>query len=134
MITNHQMRNKSSCPKIQCVENKDLIFSKVLPRSSKLLPFIFLHTHYKRHEGTIFHTLTLLSVIRSPPTSLQIEYSFKCNLRQPKSTEENILNSTSNLTMKQKMIFGLPIHFTHTTPINHNNALLLEIVHGKDLS
>jgi hypothetical protein len=36
--------------------------------------------------------------------------------------------------MKNKMVNELPISFTHTTPINHNGAPLLEIVYGKDLS
>jgi hypothetical protein len=40
------------------LKNKDLIFSKVLLRSSKLLLFIFLYRHHKKHEDTIFHKAT----------------------------------------------------------------------------
>jgi hypothetical protein len=44
-----------------------------------------------------------------PLTSIQINYSSsRYDPRQPKSTEENILNGTSNLTMKQKMVRRLP--------------------------
>jgi len=35
--------------------------------------------------------------------------------------------------MEKKMVHGLRIHFTHTTHIDHNDVLLLEVVHGKDL-
>jgi hypothetical protein len=47
-------------------------------------------------------------------------------------TEEDIPYGTTNLTMKQKMVCGLLIPFTQTTPINHNGVPLLEINHGKD--
>jgi hypothetical protein len=57
---------------------------------------------------------------------------FRHNPTQPTSIEENIPNGRSNLTVKEKMVHGLPIHFAHTIPINHNNVLLPEIVHGKD--
>jgi hypothetical protein len=68
-----------------------LILSKVLTQSSKLL--LFFSLHIKRHEGTI-------------------DYSSRHDPRQPKSTEENIPNSTSNFTMKQKMVYRLFIPFT----------------------
>jgi hypothetical protein len=55
-------------------------------------------------------------------------------LLQPKSTKENIPNGTRNLTMEKKMVHELPISFTHATPINHNDKLLPDIFHGKDLS
>jgi hypothetical protein len=42
-----------------------------------------------------------------PLTSIQINYS-RYDSRQPKSTEENIINGTSNLTIKQKMVRGFP--------------------------
>jgi len=38
------------------------------------------------------------------------------NPRQPESIEENILNGTSNLTIKKKMINGLSISFAYKTP------------------
>ena len=44
-----------------------------------------------------------------PLTGIQINYSSsRYDSRQPKSTEENIIKGTSNLTMKQKMVRGLP--------------------------
>jgi hypothetical protein len=54
--------------------------------------------------------------------------------RYPKLTEENIPNSTSNLTVKKNMVHRLPFLFTHTTPatpIDHNSMPLSEIIHGK---
>jgi len=36
--------------------------------------------------------------------------------------------------MEKKMVHWLPIHFAHTTSINHNDTLLSEIVQGEDLS
>jgi hypothetical protein len=38
------------------LKNKELISSNVLSQSSKLLSFISLQKHYKRHVCTIFHT------------------------------------------------------------------------------
>jgi hypothetical protein len=35
--------------------------------------------------------------------------------------------------MEKKVIHRLPIHFAHTTSINHNDTLLSEIVEGEDL-
>jgi hypothetical protein len=90
----------------------------------------------------LLHSSTL-SAATSPPTSIQINCSFRHNPRQPKSTEgknnnnknkNKNPNGPSNLTMKQKMDHQLPIFFTHTTPINQNDAPLSKIVHSKDLS
>jgi hypothetical protein len=94
------------------------------------------------HEDAIFHTAALvLPVVHQQAykstTHLSItqdDYSFRHNSRQPKSTEENIPNGTSNLTIKKKIVHKLLICFAHTTPINHNDAPLLEVVHGKDPS
>jgi hypothetical protein len=114
-------------------KNKDLISFKVLSQSSKLQSFISLHRHHKMHKGTIFHTTATLTNTGSPPKCTKAPSS-RHNPRQPNSKEENIPNGTSNLKMKKKMIHGFPIPFAHTTPINHNDAPLPEIVHGKDLS
>jgi hypothetical protein len=35
--------------------------------------------------------------------------------------------------MKKKMVHGLPIPFTHATPIDHSDVPLLEIIYGKNL-
>jgi hypothetical protein len=68
-----------------------------------------------------------------PPTSKQIDYSCRHNPKQHETFEKDILNGTSNLTMKKKMVHRLPIIFAHNTPINHNDVPLLEIVYSKDL-
>jgi hypothetical protein len=36
--------------------------------------------------------------------------------------------------MEKKMVHGLPIPLTHTTPIDHNNMLLPKVVHCKEFS
>jgi hypothetical protein len=112
------------------LKNKDFIYSKVLSWCSKLLSFISFHKYHKRHEGTIFHTVALQVLLGS----IQVNYSSKHNPRQLKLIDQNIPNGTSYLTMKKNMVHGLSIPSTHTTPINHNDALLLEIVHDKDFS
>ena len=53
-----------------------------------------------------------LSVASNPP-SIQINYSSRRDSRQPKSTKENILDGTSDLTMKQKMVHKL-LHSFYT--------------------
>ena len=96
MITNHQRRNISNCPKIQSVD-KVLSWSfKVLSWSSKFLSFLSLHIQHKTHEGTIFHKNNILSTAGSPLTSMRIDYSSSYNLRQPTSTVENIPNGRIN--------------------------------------
>jgi hypothetical protein len=32
------------------------------------------------------------------------------------------------------MVYGLPIHFTHATPIDHNEVQLPKVIYGKHLS
>jgi hypothetical protein len=118
------------------LKNKDLISSKVLSRSSNLLSFIFFQRHYKRHEGIIFHTVALgvlLAVHQQAYKSTNRLSITQDSLNRLKKIFHNP-HSTSNLTMKEKMIYGLPFHFTHTTPIDHDDVPLLEIVHGKNLS
>jgi hypothetical protein len=41
-------------------KNKDLISSKMLSWSSKLMSFLSLQRYYKRHKGTIFQTTLLV--------------------------------------------------------------------------
>jgi hypothetical protein len=53
---------------------KDLIPFNVLSLSLKLIAFISLNRHHKRHEGTIFH-------IASLPTSIKVDYSSGHNPR-----------------------------------------------------
>jgi len=58
------------------LKNKNLISFKVISRSSKLLSFISLHKHYKRHEATTFYTaafrvLPNLYIIINQITSLK---------------------------------------------------------------
>jgi hypothetical protein len=48
--------------------------------------------------------------------------------------EENIPNGLSNFAMKRKIVHRLSIPHTHSTPVNHNDTSLPEIVHGKDLT
>jgi hypothetical protein len=55
------------------------------------------------HKGTIFHIVAHLSVVGSPLTSKQIDYLSRHNPKQPKLIEENILNGTSNFTMKKML-------------------------------
>ena len=83
-------------------------------------------THHLLHSSTP-------SASGSPPTSIQVDHLSRHNTRQSKMNEENIPNDTSNFTMK-KMALKLPIPSTHTTFVNHNDMLLLEIVHSKDFS
>jgi hypothetical protein len=119
-----------------CAFNDNLLIKKkistqVFLQFSKLLSFIFFDKDHKRHKDNFPHNSTP-SVANNPPISIQIDYSSRHNPRQPKSTKKNISNDTSNFTMKQKMIHEFL--FTHTTPINHNDVPLPEIVNGKDLS
>ena len=65
--------------------------------------------------------------------SIQVDYPSKNKPKPTKPTKENILNSTSKLTM-EKMIHKPPILFAYTIPINHHEALLPKIVHCTDLS
>jgi len=126
MITNHQREIKEIVQRYNVLKNRDLISSKVLSRSSKLLSFISLHRHHKRYH--LPHNSTL-SVASNLPKSIQIDYSSRHDPRQPKSTEVDILNGTSNLT-----IHRLPIPFKKTTAINHHDVPLLKIVYHKDPS
>jgi hypothetical protein len=66
------------------------------------------------------------SAAGNPPTSKQINYSSRHNPRQPETFEEDIPISTSNLTMKKKVICRLSILFTHNTPIHLDDGPLLE--------
>jgi hypothetical protein len=36
--------------------------------------------------------------------------------------------------MEKKMVHELSIPFAHATPIDHNDVLLSEVIHGKDPS
>jgi hypothetical protein len=54
MITKHQ--RIVVVQKYIVLKNRVLISSNVLSRCSKILSFISLHRHHKRHECTIFHT------------------------------------------------------------------------------
>jgi len=104
MITNHRWYTKTVVQRYNVLKKKDLISSKILSQSSKPLSFTSLQRHHKRHKSTIFHTTALRVLLVVPPSSIQIDYSSRHYPRQLKSTEENIPNGTSNLTMKQKMV------------------------------
>jgi hypothetical protein len=69
-----------------------------------------------------------------PLACKQINHPARHNPRQPKATEESIPYGTSHLTVEKKMVHKLPIPFPHAAPINHNDMLVLKIIHGKDFS
>jgi hypothetical protein len=62
IITNRQRGHKGHSSKIQSVEEEDIISSKDLSKSSKLLLFISLQIVQKMQVGTIFHTAALLGL------------------------------------------------------------------------
>jgi hypothetical protein len=69
-----------------------------------------------------------------PLVSKQINHPTKHNTGQPKAIEESILYGAGNLTMKKKIVYGLPIPLAHAAPIDNNDTPLPKIVHGKDFS
>lgn len=102
--------------------------SKVLSQSSKHLLFFSLRRLLKRYEGTIFHTaaLCVLPVVH--------QQAYKSTMRLGIiQNNPNRLKKTFQM-MEEKMVHIFPILFAHTTPINHNDMPLSEIVHGKDIS
>jgi hypothetical protein len=116
------------------LKNKDLISSNVLSRSSKLISFISLHKHHKRHVDTVVYTAAFCGLPIVPPTSIQIDYTSMHNPRQSKTTEKGNPNSIIHVPMKKKMVHGFLIPLIHATSVHHNDVPLYEVTHGKNLS
>lgn len=108
---------------IRVLKKKVFISSKIFSWSSKLLSFISFHKHHKRYVGTIFHT-----------TSIHVDYMSRHNPRQTKMTEEVNPNGISHITVKKKIVYGLPVFLTHVISVHHNDVSLFEDIHGKNLT
>jgi hypothetical protein len=52
---------------------------------------------------------------------------------QSKMNEKGNPNHINHVTIK-KIIHGLPIPMRHATFVHHNDMLLLEVIHGKELT
>jgi len=108
MITNHQRRNKTSCPKIQCVEKKRLnllqsplmVFKTSIIHFPPLTPQNAQRLHLPQRSTS--------SVANSPPTSIQTQD----NPNRLKNTFQ-IAQATSQLSRRRSTNSTSLLHKQH---------------------
>jgi hypothetical protein len=76
------------------------------------------------------HVVTTLTI----PARKEIPHPAIHDPLHTKEMEETTPKSTSNLTMKKKMINGFIALLAHTTPIHHNHSSLVKIIQSKNPS
>jgi hypothetical protein len=78
----------------------------------------------------LYYVITTLTI----PARKEIPHPAIHDPHHAKEMKEATPKSTSNLTMKKKMIDGLIALLAHTTPIHHNHSSLVKIIQSENPS
>jgi hypothetical protein len=78
----------------------------------------------------LYYVITTLTI----PARKEIPHPAIHDPHHAKEMKKTTPKSTSNLTMKKKMIDGLIALLVHTTPIHHNHSSLLKIIQSENPS
>jgi hypothetical protein len=114
------------------LKERDKISPSILFLSSKILSFISLHKHQKRHVGTIFHNIAHIGLpkdhqqLYKSPTRLGITQDIPKQLKKALKMAE--------AKTQRDAVYKLPIPPPHATFVHDNDILPHEIIQDEDLA